>query len=106
MLYVTTSLEAALSAKAELDYRSERWKSGMFWICLVCNVSRRGRERETVDVRDREFGWFEEEFGCGLWPLLHSAGLAIIFRLFEESGCGVWLLLYRWRGIRADRLIV
>lgn len=96
MIYVTTSLEAALSAKAELDYRSERWKSGMFWICLVYNVARRGRDRETIDVRDREFGWFEEEFGCGVWLLLHSAGLAIIFRLFEESGCGVWLLLYRW----------
>lgn len=66
------------------------------WICLVYNVARRGRERETVDVRDREFGWFEGEFGYGVWLLLHSAGLAIIFRLFEESGCGVWLLLYRW----------
>lgn len=96
MRYVTTSREAALSAKAELDYRSERWKSGMFWICLVYNVARRGRETETIDVRDREFGWFEEEFGYGVWLLLHSAGLAIIFRLFEESGCGVWLLLYRW----------
>lgn len=61
----------------------------MFWICLVYNVARRGRERETIDVRDREFAWFEEEFGCGLWLLLHSAGLAIIFRLFEEFGCGV-----------------
>lgn len=71
----------------------------MFWICFVCNVARRGRERETVDVRDREFGWFEEEFGYGVWLLLHSAGLAIIFRLFEESECGVWLLLHRLRGI-------
>lgn len=78
----------------------------MFWICLVYNVARRGRDRETIDVRDREFGWFEGEFGCGLWLLLHSAGLAIIFRLFEEFGYGVWLLLYRWRRIRADRLIV
>lgn len=78
----------------------------MFWICFVYNVARRGRERGTVDVRDREFGWFEEEFGYSVWLLLHSAGLAIIFRLFEESGCGVWLLLYRWRRIRADRLIV
>lgn len=78
----------------------------MFWICFVYNVARRGRKRETVDVRDREFGWFEEEFGYGVWLLLHSAGLAIIFRLFEDFGCGVWLLLHRCRGIRAGGLIV
>jgi len=78
----------------------------MFWICLVYNVARRGRERETVDVRNCEFAWFEEEFGSGVWLLLHSAGLAIIFRLFEESGCGVWLLLHRCREIRAAGLIV
>lgn len=38
----------------------------MFWICFVCNVARRGRERETVEMIDREFGWFEEEFGYGV----------------------------------------